>query len=42
MLQSQPQREDPIKKIGGIAITCDSPESNAMLESPNTRDLLRR
>lgn len=40
MLQSQPQQEDPIKEIGGVAILCDSPESSTMLEYPNTRDLL--
>ncbi len=34
MLQSRHQREDPVKEIGGIAISCDSPESSTMLEFP--------
>ena len=41
MLQSQPQRGDPIKEIGGVTLYVDSPVSSTMLVCPNTRDSLR-
>ncbi len=34
MLQSRPQREDPVKEIGGVTIMSDSPELSTMLEFP--------
>jgi len=41
MLQSQPQRGDPIKEIGGVTLHVDSPVSSTMLVCRNTRDSLR-